>query len=174
MHLIPCAISVLRAFTVIPILLLFSSHSTAAFVIFTAAAASDFLDGFLARKLGAESEQGKIIDPIADKILYLGSLAALRNAVPTVYLLIIPALVFEILLVAIRFIHPYCNSRAANQRGKIKTALQFCATACMMLGVISDIRLFVAFGYALGLVAVPLAWMSFRAHIFPNKTTASM
>lgn len=219
MYLIPCAISVLRALAVIPILFLFSSHLTAACIIFVTAAASDFLDGFLARKLRAESTLGEIIDPIADKILYLGSLAALYTEAPMIWLLIIPALTFEIPLAALRFIKPYCNRRAANPApkndtmgfrppehffhsfappasnkeqypqnqygavsfsgvganpyGKIKTTAQFCAIAFMMFGVMSGVQMLVALGLSLGIIAIPLAWMSFYTHIYSNKTAAS-
>jgi cardiolipin synthase len=37
----------------------------------------DFLDGFIARKFSQESEIGKIIDPLADKILVLSMLVTL-------------------------------------------------------------------------------------------------
>jgi cardiolipin synthase len=37
----------------------------------------DFLDGFIARKFSQESELGKIIDPLADKILVLSMLITL-------------------------------------------------------------------------------------------------
>ena len=42
-----------------------------AFVIFLIAALTDFLDGFLARKKKLTSSLGKILDPIADKILII-------------------------------------------------------------------------------------------------------
>lgn len=173
MYYIPCAISVLRALAVIPLFVLFPQYPVAALVVFITAAASDALDGFLARKLRAESTLGEIIDPIADKILYLGSLMALWNAAPTLWLLIIPTLALEAPLAAIRFIKPYCDRRAANPYGKIKTTAQFCAISCMMLGVMSGVQTLVALGLALGIIAVPLAWMSFYTHIYSNKTAAS-
>ncbi|HNX98104.1 MAG TPA: CDP-alcohol phosphatidyltransferase family protein [Candidatus Aminicenantes bacterium] len=37
----------------------------------------DFLDGFIARRMGQESELGRILDPLADKLLVLGVLVAL-------------------------------------------------------------------------------------------------
>jgi len=40
-----------------------------AFVVFCIAGASDALDGLAARKLNAGSEFGRMLDPIADKIL---------------------------------------------------------------------------------------------------------
>ena len=38
---------------------------------------SDFLDGFLARKLNLTSDLGRVLDPIADKILICFSLIAI-------------------------------------------------------------------------------------------------
>ncbi|MGH6986462.1 MAG: CDP-diacylglycerol--glycerol-3-phosphate 3-phosphatidyltransferase [Caulobacteraceae bacterium] len=46
----------------------------AAFVI---AAVTDFFDGMLARRLGAESLWGAILDPIADKVLVCGAIVGL-------------------------------------------------------------------------------------------------
>src|SRR6185312_10290921 len=40
-----------------------------AFAIFVIAGVSDWLDGFAARKLNAGSEFGRMLDPIADKVL---------------------------------------------------------------------------------------------------------
>src|SRR5207248_2263233 len=44
-----------------------------AFVVYCVAAATDFLDGYLARKWKVEGAFGRIVDPFADKILVLGS-----------------------------------------------------------------------------------------------------
>ena len=49
----------------------------AALLLFGAAIATDWLDGYLARRMNAVSHFGKIADPIADKILVLGTLLAL-------------------------------------------------------------------------------------------------
>ena len=40
-------------------------------LMFTVVSATDFLDGWIARKLKIESELGKVLDPLADKILVL-------------------------------------------------------------------------------------------------------
>ena len=45
--------------------------------IFLAAAATDFLDGWLARRLGQESALGRVLDPIADKAMVVIALALL-------------------------------------------------------------------------------------------------
>ncbi len=52
--------------------------STAVFML--AAAASDWLDGFIARKTGTVSDWGKILDPAADKVAFLlAALALVRT-----------------------------------------------------------------------------------------------
>ena len=43
-------------------------------LIFAIAAISDYLDGFIARKLNQISEHGKFLDPVADKLLVSSSL----------------------------------------------------------------------------------------------------
>lgn len=47
--------------------------------VFLAAAVTDALDGFLARRWNAVSVFGRIVDPLADKVLVLGSLAVLAG-----------------------------------------------------------------------------------------------
>jgi CDP-diacylglycerol--glycerol-3-phosphate 3-phosphatidyltransferase len=47
----------------------------AALVLFILAAISDGLDGAIARKYGIQSRLGRFLDPLADKILVLGTLA---------------------------------------------------------------------------------------------------
>jgi len=53
-------------------------------LLFSAAAITDFLDGFYARTRGLESNFGKIMDPLADKILTASAFICLtgRDAIP--------------------------------------------------------------------------------------------
>jgi CDP-diacylglycerol--glycerol-3-phosphate 3-phosphatidyltransferase len=55
----------------------------AAFVLFVVAAFTDFLDGYLARRLGIITSFGRVADPFADKILVCGSLVFLTSAPAT-------------------------------------------------------------------------------------------
>lgn len=46
----------------------------AAFVLFTLAAISDYIDGHLARSRKEETDLGRLLDPLADKLLLVGTL----------------------------------------------------------------------------------------------------
>ena len=78
----PNALSLFRI-TAVPffVLLLFGqtvSHLAGALLLFIAAELTDYLDGRIARKHGAESRFGEFVDPLADKILVGGAFIAIR------------------------------------------------------------------------------------------------
>jgi CDP-diacylglycerol--glycerol-3-phosphate 3-phosphatidyltransferase len=50
------------------------SARLAAFVLFVAAGVTDYLDGRFARARGDETDLGKILDPLADKLLLVGTM----------------------------------------------------------------------------------------------------
>ena len=81
MRHIPNALCILRMLLVVPVAwLLVTDNYRLTLATFVFAAATDGLDGFLAKRFGWTSELGKILDPLADKILLVGvfiTLAAL-------------------------------------------------------------------------------------------------
>jgi CDP-diacylglycerol--glycerol-3-phosphate 3-phosphatidyltransferase len=48
-----------------------------AFVVYTAASLTDFLDGFIARRYGLTTPLGQLLDPLADKLLVVSALVML-------------------------------------------------------------------------------------------------
>lgn len=75
---LPNIISILRIILVFPVVwALLNDHFILALVLFTVAGISDALDGFLAKHYHWESRLGSILDPLADKLLLIASLACL-------------------------------------------------------------------------------------------------
>jgi CDP-diacylglycerol--glycerol-3-phosphate 3-phosphatidyltransferase len=102
-----------------------------ALVSFVIAAISDFLDGYLARRLGLVTPLGKLLDPVADKVLVCSAFVYLstENLCPvwvTVLILAREFLVTGLRQIAVEAGHVI----AADGLGKWKTGLQltFCIT----------------------------------------------
>ena len=82
---LPNAISALRLASVPVFLWLFvAGAEVAAAVLYGIGAASDFFDGYIARRTGSVTELGKVLDPLADRVLIVALVIALvaRDALP--------------------------------------------------------------------------------------------
>ncbi|MBV7332602.1 CDP-diacylglycerol--glycerol-3-phosphate 3-phosphatidyltransferase [Chloroflexi bacterium TSY] len=108
-------------------------------LIFTIAAITDLLDGQLARRTGAITTFGKILDPIADKILVLGTFAVLSYLDVFSFWIVLPILIREVAITAFRlYFLTKGTAVAAEKSGKQKTTVQIVA-----IGVIYANLLFV-------------------------------
>jgi CDP-diacylglycerol--glycerol-3-phosphate 3-phosphatidyltransferase len=100
------------------------------------------LDGLAARKLRASSELGRMLDPIADKILVAVALMMLVASGVVSNLALIPALVIlarEILVSGLReFLATAAVSVPVTRVAKMKTILQMISIGAMILGQIVD------------------------------------
>ena len=100
--------------------------------LFAAAALTDWLDGWLARRLGQTSDFGAFLDPVADKLMVAAALVLLVEADPTPWIGV-PAVGIigrEIAISALREWMAQIGSRATvavSAVGKVKTALQMLA-----------------------------------------------
>ncbi|HVX53341.1 CDP-alcohol phosphatidyltransferase family protein [Nocardioides sp.] len=83
---IPNALSALRLVGVAAFLwLVLGPHDDlAAFVVLVASGVTDWLDGYLARRLGQHSALGELLDPVADRLYILAVVVglALRHVIP--------------------------------------------------------------------------------------------
>jgi CDP-diacylglycerol--glycerol-3-phosphate 3-phosphatidyltransferase len=104
-------------------------------ITFTLAALTDLVDGWLARKMNVVSVLGKLLDPLADKLIVMATLVWM---VPMGR---IPAWVVVLLLgrdIAVTGLRSVAASEgvviAAGEEGKAKTALQMIGIICLILG----------------------------------------
>lgn len=102
---IPNAISFFRIILITPFVALFivgrylTNDYTPAIVVLVISGISDFFDGFIARKFHQESELGKVLDPLADKLTLIAVGVCLICIEPYVLPLMIIMVVKDILMI---------------------------------------------------------------------------
>jgi len=108
-----------------------------ALFVFTAAALTDYFDGYLARKYNLITRFGKIMDPIADKFLTLSAFFIfMQMHIIASWMLIIIA-VREITVTGLRLMAVQRGvALAAEKAGKVKTVLQIVAVYLIMIFII--------------------------------------
>lgn len=124
----------------IPIFLVYLDRNTprdgfVAALIYTAAAITDLLDGWLARRMNVVSVLGKFLDPLADKLIVM---AALVWCVPMGRIsawAVVVLLAREISVTGLRSVAASEGVViAAGAEGKTKTALQMVGIICLVVG----------------------------------------
>lgn len=139
--------------------------SVVAFVLF---AGTDWLDGYLARKLNQVTDIGKFLDPLVDKLLVMAPLMALvqMGEVPGWGVFLI--LARELTISGWR-VNPVFQKGAvpgAGIWGKAKTVVQIIAIA-LLLTPLSG--LWQTSGIVLFWVAVALTWISGVIYLLPDS-----
>ena len=201
MFALPNALTILRIVLVPVFAVAFVMEGEAArlvaFGVFVIAGVSDWLDGFAARKLKAGSDFGRMLDPIADKVLVAvalmmlvaeGTFTQVKPNGMLSLLKLVPALIIlsrEILVSGLReFLAGTRVSVPVTTVAKFKTAVQMIAIGAMILTPLADVfmpgvpsRTYSAVAYVLLWVAAALTVYTgviyFRngmAHLRPGPT----
>jgi CDP-diacylglycerol--glycerol-3-phosphate 3-phosphatidyltransferase len=104
-------------------------------LVYSAAAITDLLDGYLARRMNVVSVLGKFLDPLADKLLVMASLVYMVPMGRIPEWAVVLLLAREISVTSLRSI---ASSEgvviAAGDDGKSKTALQMVGILALILG----------------------------------------
>lgn len=114
-----------------------TTRDLSAAIIFIVAAITDWLDGWLARRLQQTSAFGAFLDPVADKLMVTAALLillSLHRIDPVVAFIIIGR---EITISALREWMAKLgasSSVAVHRLGKFKTAAQMVAIPCLLFG----------------------------------------
>ncbi len=119
--------------------------------IFAGVSLTDWLDGYVARRFQQGTELGKMLDPLADKILVMSVLIvfAVQQRVDIVSVLILVAR--EFLIMGLRTAAAAQKSKVigASLLAKLKTAVQMVAIFCMLLNwPLGLVLYYVSFGFA--------------------------
>ncbi|MFC3606777.1 CDP-diacylglycerol--glycerol-3-phosphate 3-phosphatidyltransferase [Stutzerimonas tarimensis] len=181
---IPNLLTVLRVLLIPLFVLLFyiPVHWSylAASAVFTVAAVTDWLDGYLARKLEQSTPFGAFLDPVADKLMVAVALVLLVEEHSNLWLSL-PAVIIigrEIVVSALREWMAELGARAqvaVSSLGKWKTAAQMVALVILLANP-PVMSYWVGTGYGLLIVAAILTlWSMVRylaaawPHLSPGK-----
>lgn len=135
---LPNILTIVRMVALVPIVFLLIDGDPwarwTALAIFCAAAATDALDGWLARRMNARSTLGRVLDPIADKVLVCGVI------VMSTATLDVPAIAALVIVVRELFVCGLREALAASSLtvdvtpfSKAKTVLQCLAVVLVLI-----------------------------------------
>jgi cardiolipin synthase (CMP-forming) len=136
-------------------------------LLFAAVAATDWVDGFLARRLGQVSELGKILDPTADRLAMAAALVALavRGVFPWWAAALILVRDAAVLAVGVGLLIGRRVRLDVRPIGKVATFTLMIAVVWISWGNL---------GYALDDAALALGWVSFAAGIVEYYVAAGL
>lgn len=141
--------------------------SVVAFVVF---AGTDWLDGYLARRLNQVTDLGKFLDPLVDKLLVMAPLMALvgMGVVPGWGVFLI--LARELAISGWRVNPTFQQGKVpgAGTWGKAKTVVQIVAIALLLAPLSGTWQIA---GIILFWVAVILTWVSGLLYLLPAKSS---
>ena len=143
----------------------FSWSFLASALVFVLAAVTDWLDGYLARRLDQSTSFGAFLDPVADKLMVVIAIVLLVTEQKTAWFTI-PALVVvgrEILVSALREWMAEIGKRtsvAVSWVGKVKTFVQMLAIITLLAVDPDKGGLWLALGYILFYAAAALTLWS--------------
>jgi CDP-diacylglycerol--glycerol-3-phosphate 3-phosphatidyltransferase len=140
-------------------------------VVFILASLTDWLDGYLARRLNQATDFGAFLDPVADKLMVCVALTLIATQAHSIIitLSVLLIVVREIVISSLReWVAKLGQSSlvAVSKTGKYKTASQMIAITCLLLGSISPYMMYV------GLISLHLAaFLSVTSMYFYLKNT---
>jgi CDP-diacylglycerol---glycerol-3-phosphate 3-phosphatidyltransferase len=137
-----------------------------AVVVFLIASGTDWLDGYLARKLNQVTDLGKFLDPLVDKLLVLAPLLALveLGQVPGWGVFLI--LARELTIAGWRVNQTKISG--ANVWGKLKTISQMLAIALLIAPLGS---MWASIAVICFWISVALTWISGAIYLFPPSSS---
>ena len=162
---IPNMLSFLRlALVPVFLLLVLSEQNAWALITLVVASATDYLDGWLARKLNQQTRLGQLLDPAADRLYILATLVglAVTNTIP--FWLPVVVIARDVMLA---FTYPVLTRRGygplpVHYLGKAGTfALLYAFPLLLMAEVLPDAKLIILpFAWAFAIWGIGLYWWS--------------
>jgi CDP-diacylglycerol--glycerol-3-phosphate 3-phosphatidyltransferase len=153
------------------VFLLINKYYYASGILFIVASLTDTLDGYIARKYNLITNFGKIMDPLADKLLVTSAMICLIELGEIAGWMLIAVLAREFTITGLRAVAAGEGKIiAAGASGKVKTVLQMVALSIIILrdwpfSLVTNLPI----GYYLLLLSVAITIYSGLEYIIKNK-----
>lgn len=139
---IPNILTIFRIFLIPIFITLFFAETdnnlTYAFIVFFIAGITDILDGYIARRFNMVSDIGKVLDPLADKMMLISVLICLASIKLIPIWLLIIVMLKELTMVYGGIYLYFSNTKIiipSNKFGKLATIAFYLAITLILLGV---------------------------------------
>ena len=159
------------------IIVFMMDYRYAAAIIFILAAVTDMLDGHIARKHNLVTNFGKLMDPLADKLLVMAALICLVEVGDVAGWMVVVILGRELIITGMRQVAAAQGIViAAGTTGKIKTITQMIAIPLLILEnwPFSALGIAVPFNVIFLWIALVMTIVSGAEYIMKNKQLFSM
>ena len=157
------------------IVVLMMEYRYAATIIFILAALTDMLDGHIARKYNLVSNFGKLMDPLADKLLVMAALVCLVELGDVPAWMVVVILAREFAVTGLRQVAVEQGIViAAAPTGKIKTITQMIAIPLLLLANWPFVYIGIPMDQIFLWIAVAMTIISGVEYFVKNKQLLSM
>ncbi|MFT8703916.1 CDP-diacylglycerol--glycerol-3-phosphate 3-phosphatidyltransferase [Bifidobacterium aquikefiricola] len=131
-------------------------------VLFIIAASTDKLDGWMARKYNQVTELGKLLDPIADKLLILAALVVASCFGEIAWWVTALFVIRELGITVMRFmvIDSGGSVIAASKAGKYKTLFECCAIALLLAPIPAAVGMETASAHVYTIVTAAVVYIA--------------
>jgi CDP-diacylglycerol--glycerol-3-phosphate 3-phosphatidyltransferase len=137
---VPNALSIFRI-ALVPVFIIayFSTETStkyAAALVYAVASLTDFLDGYIARKLNVTSKLGKILDPVGDKLMIVAVLACITaDGIIPIFAVFVVAAKEVLMGIGGLILHHRMHGDipSSNILGKISTVMFFVVSVALIL-----------------------------------------
>ena len=173
---IPNLLSIIRIYLMYPLLTFIAEENYIfALYVFIIAAATDGLDGYLARVMSWQTDLGKILDPVADKVLLIGTILILwiNDYIP-IFVFAVFVLRDFIIIMGAAFHMTVYDTAAPNPNifGKITTSVHIGYLAGVFIDIIFALNIvnffidvFVALITIISLLSYGFNWLKLTAEL---------
>ena len=139
-------------------------------ILFVAASITDYFDGKIARKYNLVSNFGKLMDPLADKMLVITALILLTESREVHFLCTLVVVLRELTISSIRLIALEKNVViAASIWGKIKTATQMVSIVLILFNIHTINNVCYIITFVLFYISIAFVIMSLVDYIYKSK-----